>query len=47
MPTVLIFLYNSMTVEAVKAFVLDWDDFEEANEAYDTENSGGDQWKST
>ena len=30
-------------VEAVKTFVLDGDDFEEANEAYDTKNSGGDQ----
>ena len=34
-------------VEAVKTFALDGDDFEEANEAYDTENSGSYPWKST
>ena len=34
-------------MEAVKVFVHDRDDFEEANEVHDTGNSRGGQWKST
>ena len=46
MATVLIFLCN-IIVEAVKTFVLNGEEFEEANEVCDTRNSGGGQWKLT
>ena len=37
MANVLIFLCNTYHVEAVKTFVLDWDNYEEANEVCDRE----------
>ena len=47
MTTILIFLRNSgVRVEPVKTFVINGDDFEEANEARDVGYSGGDQWRS-
>ena len=44
----LIFLRNSgVRVEPVKTFVIDGDDFKEANKAHDVGYNGGDQWRRT